>query len=1122
MPALPTGTVTFLFTDIEGSTRIWEREPERMRALLTRHDAIVRRVVEQHGGHVFKTVGDAFCVAFHDALEAADAAVETQRELLAEFTEFKVRAAIYTGPAVETDGDYFGPAVNRVARLLSAGHGGQILVDGASAELIGERHRSAAGLKLLGEHRLRDLSAQEKVFQVLHPELPESFPPLNTLDIAFRRGVVRTAAVAGAVVLALTGLALVALDQAARADRNAGLALEGERRAIRGEKSAVMNANKARFESERAAREERAAEAATRVARQERNRARDAAEKERLAKVGESIQKQIALVQKAEAGIQRDRALERLINFHIANGDRYLESGGPIAALPWYQRVLEITRQAGKPEENARIRLAAILRNCLELRQILPLESGTAIVRFSPDGNTAATLTNLQRLRLWDLRSGRAAGATVMLGRQSGDMAFSPDGRRLLTGLGSPILPLLSRRLEVRSARGDGAVELKASDPTEAVFSPDSRHVFAGSEQSFAALYDADKGEQVGLRLEHPGRVGSVAFFRGNQTVITGCDDGNLRIWRLRDGRLLKTLVSGGPPVDILRVTPIGIVAGGVGQPLLIWDGDGGPDQSSPVRQIGTKASSFDLPPAGDIVATCDYESRSARIWDVRNGNALTPPLLHPAGVMAASFSPDGALLATACDDGGARLWNARSGTLAMAPLKLASPCVLVQFSPSGSALATVDSNGTGRIWAARLPQAHCFSISRQGAMDAALFSSDGRRVITAGPGQSTVASETETGRQVAELRSGPQRWSRVTPSADGKLLITAGPKRTLRVWDAATLRPLSAQIEQQDPPTTGLSSEQEVPSSFAVTHDRRRLYVSSILLDAAEGDAAVVQRSGVERDVSAWELPSGRRLPFPVRWVDPLRMGEFSSDGRSVLLVGTDRTAGIFSLPDGTPRSALFRLSATPAQGVFSPDGRVLAIRFQQVVELWETHAGKRLAALWHRGDVFSTSFSRDGSRLVTASADGTARIWSTNSGLPLTPSLVHSGGWVVRASFSPNGNQVVTVSGLVADRGEARIWDAHTGEALTPPLEHPRAIRSAEFSADGKRLVTCGVGGFIRIWDLTPEIRPLEELASLSAVLSGLRFASDGTPETIQGPALNGLFQQRRTGSRQTLRKE
>src|ERR687886_2614102 len=143
MPSPPTGTVTFLFTDIEGSTRMWERSPQAMQAALSRHDEILRRVTQEREGYVFKTVGDAFCVAFSTAPDALEASLSAQRELFAEewgegTGPLRVRMALHMSATEERDDDYFGPALNRVARLLSAAHGGQVLLSVSTKEAFQE------------------------------------------------------------------------------------------------------------------------------------------------------------------------------------------------------------------------------------------------------------------------------------------------------------------------------------------------------------------------------------------------------------------------------------------------------------------------------------------------------------------------------------------------------------------------------------------------------------------------------------------------------------------------------------------------------------------------------------------------------------------------------------------------------------------------------------------------------------------------------------------------------------------------------------------------------------------------------------------------------------------------
>src|SRR5437867_7401587 len=170
MPAPPRCTITFLFTDIEGSTKLWEQHPEAMREALARHDALLRQAIEANGGYVFKTVGDAFCAAFPTALDALAAALAAHRDLQAEpWAEtgpLKIRVGLHTGMAQERHGDYFGQALNRVARLQAAGHGLQTLLSLPTYELVRDHLPQGVSLQDLGEHRLKDLFRPERIFQL--------------------------------------------------------------------------------------------------------------------------------------------------------------------------------------------------------------------------------------------------------------------------------------------------------------------------------------------------------------------------------------------------------------------------------------------------------------------------------------------------------------------------------------------------------------------------------------------------------------------------------------------------------------------------------------------------------------------------------------------------------------------------------------------------------------------------------------------------------------------------------------------------------------------------------------------------------------------------------------------
>src|SRR5271155_4248199 len=176
---LPTGTVTLLLADIEGSTRLWETQPDQMTAAMARMNATVSDMIASHGGvrPVEQGEGDSFVAAFARASDAVACALELQRAPLA---PIRLRIGIHTGEIqLRDEGNYAGPTINRTARLRDLGHGGQTLLSGATEALVLDGLPSGAWLTELGTHYLRDLPRPERVKQLCHPDLANDFPPLR-------------------------------------------------------------------------------------------------------------------------------------------------------------------------------------------------------------------------------------------------------------------------------------------------------------------------------------------------------------------------------------------------------------------------------------------------------------------------------------------------------------------------------------------------------------------------------------------------------------------------------------------------------------------------------------------------------------------------------------------------------------------------------------------------------------------------------------------------------------------------------------------------------------------------------------------------------------------------------
>jgi predicted ATPase/class 3 adenylate cyclase len=187
MANLPSGTVTFLFTDIEGSTRLAQEHPDQWEALRARHHAILKAAIEAHNGYVFQIIGDAFCVAFHTASDGLNAATDAQRQLQRENwveTPIKVRMGLHTGEAETHGNEYRGYlTMSLVQRIMSAGHGRQILLSNATEALVRGQLPKQVHLRDMGEYKFKDTLQPMRVFQVVAPDIQSEFPPLRALDV---------------------------------------------------------------------------------------------------------------------------------------------------------------------------------------------------------------------------------------------------------------------------------------------------------------------------------------------------------------------------------------------------------------------------------------------------------------------------------------------------------------------------------------------------------------------------------------------------------------------------------------------------------------------------------------------------------------------------------------------------------------------------------------------------------------------------------------------------------------------------------------------------------------------------------------------------------------------------
>jgi WD40 repeat protein len=712
-------------------------------------------------------------------------------------------------------------------------------------------------------------------------------------------------------------------------------------------------------------------------------------------------------VKRQAAAIQLERGLSLCEQGHVGRGMLLLAGGLEL-----------VPADAGDLERTIRTNLAAWKEQIHPMRAVLTDPDRVLALAFSPDRTTAVTGGKDGAVCIWDLTTGKLRCPPMRHDLPVRAVAFSPDGRSVLTGSRDKT----ARLWDSATGRPLGPALCHDQDVHAVAFSPDGQLLLTGSGRDFsnrgeARLWDAATRHPRGDPLAHGGPVRAVAFSSDGQTFVTGSEDRTARLWDAATGKLLDRSAPVSGWVQAVAAGPDGrtVLLAAPGRTAWLWVG-GALDALEHPGDVGAVAFDGRVPVTAGELGGNEGEVRWWHKSTGASGQWAAGPVLPHQGPVDAFLFTGGSVLLASRKDRSTRVWQVKEPASAGGPLDPAArtmphqdPVYGAAFSPDGRTVFTASgpsTEGPGLACVWQLSPEYAveglkLKLAHPAPVSSVVASPDGRTLATGCDDKQVRLWDAASGRPLGQLPH-PSYVSAPAWHPDGEVLATGCEDGKARLWDVRTGQLRTAELEHPEP-----------VYAVAFSPDGR-----SFLTGCGDGKARL------------WDVGTGTYCPS-FSHGEPIRAAAFSRDGQTVATGGYDKTVRFWNGTTGEPVGFALEHPSLVWALAFSPDAKTLLTgcgpRYAKAGEarLWDWVTDKPLGpALRHGGEVRAVAFSPDGKTALTGSLDGTARLWPVPGPLAGEPERIRC--WL----------QVVTGMELDA-AGGSRVLDAQAWQERRRRLE-------------------------------------------------------------------------------------